>query len=357
MKIMFYINTISFGGAERVIVNLAKQFSKKGYEVIFVTTYLNDQEYELPKEIQREILLDRKNYGFIKKNFRCVKELRKLIKIQKPDILISFMAEPNFRSIVSCLGTRTKTLISIRNDPNKEYGNALFRFCAKYLYRFASGIVFQTKEAQLWFPDKIRKKSKIIFNQVNESFFCQDKPELNKDIVTVGRLVDQKNHALLIEAFAEIAEFTDENLIIYGDGDCREMLENLVDRLKLSDRVFLPGTITDVANTIKTAKLFVLSSDYEGMPNALIEAMTLGLPCISTDCPCGGPRELFHNQQNGLLVPICDKHMLAQKIMYLINDGAERNKVAENARRASDMFSPEIVFGNWEAYVNEIVDK
>lgn len=357
MKLMFYINTISYGGAERVIVNLANQFDNKGYDVIFVTTYRSEKEYELNQSIKREVLLENTQYKFLKKNIKCTRSLRKLLKSEKPEVLISFMAEPNFRSVVACWGLKTGNLISVRNDPDREYPNAIFRFCAKFLYRFADCTVFQTQEAQNWFSDSIQKKSCIIFNQVNEQFFKAIPSDIHEGIVTVGRLTAQKNHEMLIRAFSEIADRTSENLIIYGEGECRNALTKLAEEKSLSHRIFFPGTISDVANVIKSAKIFVLSSNYEGMPNALLEAMALGLPCISTDCPCGGPRELFEGQKNGVLVDVDNDSQMAEKMIYLLENETERREISLNASNYAKRFSPEIIFGQWESCVIQIIGK
>lgn len=357
MKLMFYINTISFGGAERVMVNLANQFIRKGHDIIFVTTYKTEQEYELSDRIERKVLLDRNDYNFLKKNFDSTRKLRKIIKTETPDVLVSFMAESNFRAICSGWGLKTRKLISIRNDPNREYPNTLFKFCARFLYKFADCVVFQTEDAKKWFSKPIQKKSCIILNQVNEQFFRETPAESHKDIVTVGRLVEQKNHELLIKAFAKIAEKTDDNLIIYGDGDRKEILLKLVRDLQLEDRVFFHGTISNVSNTVKSAKIFVLSSFYEGMPNALIEAMVLGLPCISTDCPCGGPKELFDGQKNGLLVPLDDEAALAEKMMYLIGNETVRTEIGDRAKEAARQFSPDIIYEKWETVIAQLANK
>ena len=357
MKLMFYINTISCGGAERVMVNLANQFVIKGHEVIFVTTYQMDQEYEIDNRIERKILLERNDYNFLKKNWTCTRQLRKAIKKESPEVLISFMAEPNFRAICANWGLKTKNLVSVRNDPNREYPNALFKFCARLLYRFADCVVFQTKDAQGWFSKPIRKKSCIILNQVNQQFFQTEPAEVHKDIVTVGRLVEQKNHEMLIKAFAKIADKIDDNLIIYGDGDRKEVLVKLVNDLQLTNRVFFPGVISDVPGMVRTAKIFVLSSFYEGLPNALIEAMVLGLPCISSDCPCGGSKELFDGQKNGILVPVNDENILAEKMLYLIENETTRVQLGNRAKEAAQQFSPEVIFERWEAVIVRLAEK
>jgi len=354
MKIMFYIHTLSHGGAERVMVNLAHQFCASGHEVVFVNSCKAEWEYTLDEAVHRVILTDQPIGNFLKRNWFYIKALRRLIKDEKPDVLISFMAEPNFRAVLAAMGTKTKTLVSVRNDPDKEYPNRIFRFLAKTLYKKADGVVFQTEDAQKWFPKKVQQKSRIIFNQVNERFYAVKPADKKEHIVTVGRLTAQKNHPMLIEAFASIADRVDDNLIIYGEGEKREELEQLVRQYGLENRVLLPGTITDVPETVKTAKMFVMSSDYEGMPNALIEAMTLGVACVSTDCPCGGPKILFDHEKNGVLVPVNDADALAEAMLAVLTDDARRQTLGENARKAAEKFNPETIFGEWQGFAEDL---
>ena len=354
-KIMFYINAIHHGGAERVLCNLATKFSECGYQCILVTSFRAEWEYSYGNKVKRISLFEHNIKGFVSRNLSLVRALREVIKKESPDIVISFMAEPNYRSIISCLGLKTKTLISVRNDPDREYPNKIFKILAKTLYLFADGIVFQTADAQAWFSKRIRNKSRIIHNQIEDSFFNVKPSGMRRDIVSVGRLVEQKNHALLIKAFAQICEEIDDNLIIYGEGEKGTELESLAANLGISHRVKLPGAVVDVPNAIKNAKIFVLSSDFEGMPNALLEAMALGLPCISTDCPCGGPKYLFDNEKNGILTKVGDAGDLVNKLLYLINDEACRNVLGKNALIAASRFSPSAVFDEWKKYVDDIV--
>lgn len=354
MKIMFYINTISYGGAERVIVNLARQFVDKSFEVILVTSYSRDQEYEVDERIKRYVLLDNENYGFVKKNIKCVKKIRELLKVENPDILVSFMAEPNFRAVVACLGKRTKTIVSVRNDPNKEYPNLLFRLCARILYRFADGVVFQTEDAKKWFPKNIQRKSRIIFNQVDEAFYNSKFAGERSGVVTTGRLTLQKNHKLLIHAFASIADKIEDNLVIYGEGELRAELERLISELHLEERIYLPGRTKNVVEAIKSARLFVLSSDYEGMPNALLEAMALGIPCVSTDCPCGGPKMLFGNRAEDRLVPCGNVLELSRAMEKILTDDSIDGSLE---KEMSERFRPDVVHSEWNNYISFVEGK
>ena len=174
MKIGFYINVLGGGGAERVISNLANEFSSD-HNCFIVTTSTVENEYPLLDRVKRYNLGITKNGSFFRRNVKIISGLRKLLKNEKPDILVSFMAEPNFRSIIATRLLGVKTLVSVRNDPDREYGSRLFKILAKLLYRKADGIVFQTEDAKNWFPKSIQKKSKIIYNQVATKFYEKDK--------------------------------------------------------------------------------------------------------------------------------------------------------------------------------------
>jgi len=353
MKILFYINAIHHGGAERVMVNLANMFGENRYEVILVTSFYDKEEYLLNSKVKRLSLEDDNlQQSCIKRNITRVCRLRKICKNEHPDILVSFMAEANFRAILASLFLGIKTLISIRNDPDKEYPNILYRLMAKFLYPLASGCVFQTEDAKKWFSTRIQRKSKIILNQVDEKFYKINYDGIRKSIVTVGRLEHQKNHNLLIEAFAKISnEFPTVNLEIYGDGSLKKILMNLTTSLGIENRVVFMGSSMDINEKIKDAKLFVLSSDYEGLPNAVMEAMALGLPVISTNCPCGGPTLLINNNVNGILVDVGNKSELAEAMRRILSNEDFAKHISDNARIRALEFQPQKVFEVWEEYI------
>ena len=315
-KILLYINSIHHGGAQRVMVNIANWLVNEGYECVLVTSFIDSWEYSFNSKVKRISLFEQPLENIVVRNLRLITGLRKVIKIEKPSTILSFMAEPNFRSLIACCGLDVKKVISVRNDPNREYPNFLFRFFAKTLFRFADYVVFQTEDAQRWFPKSIQKKSNVILNPVADVFFNTHFDGERHDIVTTGRLVPQKNHKMLIKAFAQIANKIEDNLYIYGEGKLQHELEQLISDLKMNGRIFLPGAVNNVAETIKSAKLFVLCSDYEGLPNSLMEAMALGIPCISTNCPCGGPRMLLNDD---FLVDVNDDVQLGDKLLK-VND-------------------------------------
>lgn len=356
MKILFYINSISHGGAERVLVNLANQFSENGNEVYLVTSLKKQWEYPVGKKVSR-VSLEGEDYtkaGFLQQNIKWTKKLREIIKEKRPDIVISFMAEPNFRAILATIGLKSKCMVSVRNDPDKEYPNAVYRILAKILYLFADGIVFQTEDAKKCFSASIQKKSQIIYNQVDQKFYDYPTCDEKKDIVTCGRLVEQKNQEMLINAFARIAEDVSENLYVYGEGKLREKLENRIREMQLEDRIYLPGNITNVEEMLSKAALFVLPSDYEGMPNALMEAMAMGVPCISTNCPCGGPLMLFENNTEAL-VSVGNAEELADKMKYFLSNKEKCKEIGAKMKAYSLAFTPERIFKKWDEYVNAVL--
>lgn len=358
MKILFYINAIHEGGAERVMVNLSDVFAKSGCDVVFVTSFVDSWEYPLNSNIKRLSLeQDQVKCGFLKRNYIRIKKLREICKKEKPDVVVSFMGENNFRAILATRGLKTKTVVSVRNDPNKEYPTKLFKFLAKTLYKKADGIVFQTEDAKQWFPKKIQNKSCIIMNQVADVFF-ETKRETENYYVATGRLNQQKNYSLMIKAFARFVKVhPNEKLFILGNGELKNDLQNLIDSLNVADSIFLKGQSDNIPKVLSQAKGFLLTSDYEGMPNGLLEAMAVGVPCISTDCPCGGPKMIIDSNKNGILIPIGDEDSLFNNLCKLEEDLAFRNQISQNAKEKAKDFKPSVIFNKWKEYLEGVVNK
>lgn len=358
-KIMFYISTLFFGGAERVMTVLANNLSQKEeYEIIFVTTYAREKEYALNDKIRRYNLEKIPLKGnFICKNIKRIHNLREILKKEKPDILVSFMAEPNFRAILASIFLKNKVVISVRNDPYKEYPKALF-LLAQILFRFADGCIFQTEDAKECFNKSIRRKSQIILNPVSEQFYSAKREEHVKNIIAVGRLEKQKNFELLIMAYSQIAKrYPEDYLLIYGQGSRKEALEELIRKLGLEQRVFLMGSTNNVQDILKKAKIFVMSSDFEGLPNALMEAIAVGVPVISTDCPCGGPKMLIENKINGFLVPVGSKEKLALAMEIVLENDEIRSKFSKKNLEKREFFREQYVIEKWMDFLDVVENR
>lgn len=355
MKLLFYIDSMHKGGANRVMANLTDYFANSGYDVILVNDILSgqrDPEYPVNPLVNR-VILDVQGSSKVFSNLKRITKLRELIKAEKPDSVVSFMGPPNIRMLLASAFLKSRTVVSVRNDPTKEYGVGwIKRLIANVVFLLADGCVFQTEDASLYFNRCVRRKSKVIVNPVNEAFYGVDRSGTPRNIVTVGRLVPQKNHILLIDAFAKIAdEFPEENLIIYGEGPLREEMEKQIADLQLTNRIFLPGSTSRVPEVLSEAKLFVLSSDFEGMPNALMEAMAVGVPVISTDCPCGGPRSLVESESQGQLVPCGDAVALSNCMKAILSSQKLQQELSIGAKKRAYDFLPERVFRQWEGFV------
>lgn len=356
MRILFYINTLNTGGAERVLANLANSFDEDKNDVLLVTSFPTKYEYKLNDKIKRYNLDKSKHLGRIRKNIERILALRMIIKKENPDIVVSFMAEANARSILATIGRRTKCLISVRNDPRREYSGILGKMVGKLLLPLADGCVFQTEDARLWFPKKLQNKSMIIYNAVKKEFFLQDRQPVENLIVTCGRLEIQKNHKNLINAFyGVLKEIEDARLYIYGEGKERDNLEKFITDLGMEGKIVLKGVVSNVPKVLSEADLFVLSSDYEGMPNALLEALVMGIPSISTDCPCGGPRMLIEDGKDGILVKVGSSEELKNAMLNVLRNSSKKNELSKNAKNKASIFQPEKIYTEWKSYIEDIL--
>lgn len=355
-KIMFYISSLAKAGAQRVILNLTESLLKNGHKVYIVTTMVAEDEYPLPEgakrivsDIQEEEITSNRIVN-LKKRF-C--KLRNIWKKGNPDIIISFIGKNNFMALLTAWGLHIPVITSVRGEPREEYYNRLTQVLSKTLMGKSAGIVLQTPDAKEYFPKWIQKKAVILENPLNPDFIDAYNEELRKDeIVTVGRIDGNKNQQLMIDAFCKIAEeFPNVNLIIYGDGEDREQLMEYAGKTKYSNQIFLPGPIRNVKKRIEKSKIFVLPSNTEGMPNALMEALALGIPCISTDCPCGGPKMLMDGKENGILVPVGDVDAMAESMRKLLTDEALWQKYSRNAYKITEELHPEQINRKWEEYL------
>lgn len=357
MKIYFYINKLGDGGAERVTANLANQFNAAGHEVAVINTFRYESEYPLDSNITHYYLEQAGTEGnVLKRNIRRIKKLRRILRADKPDVLVSFMREANIRAVIACKGLKTRSVISVRNAPDKEYAGFVSRLLARTLLTSADGCVFQTNDAMGWFPERLQRRSAVIPNAVKQSFFEISRKPVPYRIVTCGRLTKQKNQRIQADAVAALsAKYPEIQLRIYGTGELREELLEHIASLGCGDHVMLMGETSDVEKALSEADAFILTSDHEGMPNALMEALAAGVPCISTDCPCGGPRELIRDGVNGFLIPVGDTGALVGKLDRLFGSREESSEISSEARRMSRDYLPGIVFEKWSGYITSVL--
>lgn len=358
MKIMICISQLKKGGAERVVTNLANYFIGNN-DVTIVSLKAFQPEYNFDKKINIVKIDSSERQNKILKLIKRIFKLNKIIKREKPDIVLSFLPEPSFLILLIKKIQKIKVIVSVRNDPKVEYKNVFYNIAMRLLYPKADGFVFQTEDAKSFFSNKIQKKSTIIMNPLNPEFLIDRFEGIRKkEIVAVGRLFEQKNHELLIKAFSIFhKKHPDYTLTIYGEGPLKEHLKKITESLKIKNYVSLPGVENDIKNKIYQSSVFVLSSNYEGMPNSLMEALTLGLPCISTDCPCGGPRALIKDGVNGILTEVGNVEMLAEKLSMIIENKKLLNDLSKNTREYIKDINPNKINKEWEEYIKQVLNK
>ncbi len=280
-------------------------------------------------------------------------------KTLKPDLILSFLGKNNVMALMTTMGSGIPVVVSVRSDPRREYKNYLLRMMMSSTFRNAAAVVVQTDDARSYFGAAIRSRTHVLPNSLQPSFIRSVyKGSREKTVVTVGSLRKVKNHELLIKAFAGAAEKHPEyKLMIYGEGEERQHLEELAKQLGIADKVSLPGQTANVAEAIEKAGIFVLSSDREGMPNALMEAMALGIPVISTNCPCGGPKELIKDGENGRLVPIKKVKKLQAALLEYMDDPQMAAQMGRKASQVQQDYAPSKVNGEWEKLFLSLMKK
>lgn len=247
-------------------------------------------------------------------------------------------------SVIAAIGQKHFFLVSERNDPER-YDHKKIRNLA---YRFADVIVCQTKEAVRSFPKGIRKKSVVIPNPVDSGRVEEYEGPREHRIVAVGRLEPQKNHKLLLRAFAAFAgTYTDYTLDLYGKGELEEELRQLAVDLGIGDRVCFRGFSGKVKEEINNAAMYVLSSDYEGISNSMLEALALGIPVIATDCPIGGSRMYIEDGVNGLLVPVGQAEAMAAAMERIAREEAFGAALGAMGRKIREENSVEVIAGRF----------
>lgn len=351
MKIVFVTATLTSGGSERVISLLANAFYTKGHEVSIVCLNKHIVYYPLVSGINVLFAEDEvRSESVIKK----MTWLRNYVKTSSPDVVVPFMEAVYCVTLLSLVGVHVPVISSERIDPRRSpfVRNILRRM----FLPLTTHLVVQTQDIKQFYPGFIRKKTTVIYNPVTEKVFSLTKVAKKNLIISVGRLYSQKNQKILINAFGMIAnDFDDYKLVIYGEGPLREKLEKQVRDMKLEGRVLLPGVTDNVAEKLNKSKLFCLSSDYEGMSNALIEAICVGLPIITTNV--SGAEELIKGGKNGDVVEIGDTNALAVAMRNLLLNEEKLAEYGQANKLLAPKFNTTSIAGQWEKTINDVIKK
>ena len=339
-RVLILIDSDSRGGAQRVAFRLAAALADKCHVTLLIGSR-KGAAYPVDPRV-RLLYLPNFQYGSKERgNLRYIRELKKLYRI---DTAVSFLRNMN-RMNVATKG-KERVIVSERNNPKLAFPEEFPLY--RRLYEQADHVIFQTEEVRAMFSEKARAHSSVLPNPVSVS--CLAAEQRRPRIVNAARLHRNKNQELLIRAFAAFAPAHPQySLSIYGDGPEEARLRSLAAQLGLEDKVFFHGNVPDIHEQIADAGLFVLSSNTEGMPNALLEAMMMGLPCISTNCT--GAKEVIRDGQNGLLTEMGDVDALAAAMAYMADHREEADRMGRNAMRTAEAFQSARVMEQWERLV------
>ena len=337
---------------------LASTWAEQGNEVTLVVFDDNEAPaYTLhPSVVLRSMGVPNKQaqnpLHALYRNTKRVRLLRRFIRRANPDLVISFLDFPNIITLLATRGLKIPVIVSERTNPHHVELKSVWKFLRRKLYPRAAALVCPTNALAAIFRQEMKMEAYSIPNPVELPATlhteCSDSSKNGLTVTAMGRLAPEKGFDLLLEAFASIAaRHSHWSLKIIGAGPLLGKLEAQADSLALQGRVNFVGAMTDPFPVLRTADLFILSSHFEGFPNALAEAMACGLPVISFDCPTG-PADIIRHGVDGLLVPPEDVPALAEAMDYLMSNRTEREKLASRAPDVLQRFSLERVLAMWE---------
>jgi len=375
IKIAFYIPNLEIGGTERAMTRLLQGLNK---EIFQVSLLLTEEKGPFLKEIPQDISIYNFNTPYVRNTFfKLIKYLQK----EKPQILVSFLIHVNIISILAKIlsKTNTKIIISERTTfshlpeiaktvKDKLLASIFLKPLVKLTYPLADAIVCVSKgvaeDLSQFLSRSKRNKIKVIYNPVvnKELYALANQPIdhpwfLNKEIpviLAVGRLTKAKDYPALLKTFSLISQKQKVHLVILGEGEERKNLEELIDKLNISENINLPGFEENPYKYMKKAEVFVLCSKLEGFPNVLVEAMTLGTPVISTNCQ-SGPNEIIENGKNGILVPVGNEKVLAKAILKILDNPSLAQKFSLEGKKTAQNFTLEKSVKEYEKLFQEVL--
>ncbi len=348
MKITFVTATLTSGGSERVISLLANELVHRGHDVSVVLLRKPIVFYPIDPSVKLCFALEQCGNELLKGIW-----LRKLVKKEKPDVVIPFMTAVYCFTIFWLMGTNIPIISSERIDP--RHSSFVRKVLRKLLLKFTTHLVAQTKEIKNYYSKTIQEKCSIIPNPVSDKVFEITHNE-NKEsrIISVGRLFRQKNQHLMIEAFSKIAEkYPNYNLVIFGEGPLRNELEEHISIKGMQRRILLPGRNNNIIEELNKSEIFCLSSDYEGMSNALIEAVCVGLPIITTRV--SGVDELIKEEKNGIILQANEPTALSEAMARLIENTDLRERFSNESRRMASQFKLSHIVEVWEKLIYKVI--
>lgn len=357
MKLLFLNVDLGYGGAEKMMAWTASVLSEVGHDVTFLTYRDTDARYQkLAPHVRREHIQLESGGGSLLGFVKCTFKLRRFILNRKFDVAIAFLSPSQIRLVKACKGTKTRVLLSQRGDPYyKSELTGLKKLLSSHMEKLflqADAYVFQTPRAKQYYSQEIQQKSVVISNPIRP-LHRTSKRNPEKRIVNVARLdLKQKRQDIIILAFKKISvSHPDYKLEFYGSGEDEVVLRELA---KDNPNIIFKGVTTNLVESIQNAAMFVLASDFEGIPNALLEAMSLGIPCISTDCSPGGAALLIDSPDCGTIVPRNNVEALSDAMCRYMENSNLAESHGLNAMKVNNCFSEEKISKQWISFIDSL---
>jgi GalNAc-alpha-(1->4)-GalNAc-alpha-(1->3)-diNAcBac-PP-undecaprenol alpha-1,4-N-acetyl-D-galactosaminyltransferase len=361
-KILFIVGSMQEGGAQRVASLLCNHWVSKGHSVTLIPTFSGRGicVYPLDSRVNLDYLSDRidnKKKMYNNKIGRIL-TLRRAIYDIKPDVIISFLSGVNVATLVAAIGSGIPVFVSERSYPPRELTGKLTQWLRILTYPLASAVVMQTDQGLEWLRSTSPQSRGVVIPNPIVYPLPMGKPVVHpnkiiptdcKVLLAVGRLSKEKRFNMVIDAFSMLADkYQEWNLVIIGEGSEHLALEAQIDALSLAARVHLPGRVGNVNDWYIRSSLFVMNSNFEGFPNALIEAMSNELPVVSIDCDTG-PRDIINKGVDGLLVsPNDGVNGLVQSIEYIIINPDRAKSMGKSAKSVLKRYSITDISDKWE---------
>lgn len=364
MKICFLVSSLHAGGAERVATTLCNAWAARGDTVTLISTFSGTGEcfYPLHADVEHVALASaaRTSGKSALSYLKRFMVLRRLLAQCEPDVVISFLPHVNVAAILANALTRRPLVICERNDPSSRSPREFWEIASRLTFRFADVMTVQTeavaRHIHEYYPGL--RAVRVLPNPLPEEIVHRQKARVKgarKVLLSMGRLDPQKQVDWTIDAYAALApKFEDWDLHIYGSGALRDQLQAQVARHHLTHRVHFKGQTGEPWDVMEAADAFVMTSRHEGFPNALLEAMGLGLPCVVTDCP-SGPRDITRDGTDGLLVPPGDRNALVEALGTVMQDGDFREALGQRARASVlERYRLSRVLDAWDELFNDM---
>lgn len=365
MRIVSLITKLDYSGGPKMLAWVTNQFALAGHDVHLISIYGERVEREIDEAVKLHFLNLKQSVNWLYRNtwevVNDIKVLDQMIERINPDVILSFIyAIDVYYLVYSKLLKRNKYcfLLSMRLDPFSQ--KRIPEKLRNKMVGLGDGFVFQTDEAKSYYTNAIQKKSTVIFNPVTTEtmMFASGVKRFadRKDYVVLpARLyLPQKRQDVAIKAFKiVIKHFPRLKLMLLGDGPDLKNLKDITKSEGIRENVIFHSSVKHAESIVGKCKIMILTSDYEGIPNSLLEAMSIGVNVISTDCSPGGARALVENGKNGFIVPIGDSDALAARIIELMNDSNLADKLASNAKMVVNKFSEKEISRQWNSYLNE----